>query len=149
AAAVLGYQYFGPKPEVESFAACVDRPVPTLQVVDDHKLNVILLPLLNDPENIQSGLVQSALEAFEGSKGPLMQVQTVDCALVEDSGSILKLASTASDNSIEIARRTGADVLIWGEFLPEDQRLELRVNYPLDGGRAHFATDQLALKPDF
>lgn len=149
AAAVLGYQFFGPKPEVESFAACVDRSVPNLQAVDGQKLNVILLPLINDAENIQSGLVQSALEGFEGAGGPLMQVQTVDCALVGNAGSMLELASVASENGIEIARRTGADVLIWGEMLPDDQRLELRVNYPVDSGRAHFATDQLALKTNF
>ncbi|WP_306262185.1 tetratricopeptide repeat protein [Pararhizobium sp. IMCC21322] len=149
AAAVLGYQYFGPKPEVESFAACVDRSVPNLQAVDGQKLSVILLPLINDAENIQSGLVQSALETFEGSDGPLIQVQTVDCALVDDAGSLLKLASIASENSVEIARKTGADVLIWGEVLPDDQLLELRMNYPVDSGRAHFATDQLALKTDF
>lgn len=149
AAAVLGYQYFGPKPEIESFAACVDRSVPNVQAVDGQKLSVILLPLINDPENMQSGLVQSTLEAFEGSNGPLMQVQTVDCALVGDAGGLLNLASVAGENSVEIARRTGADVLIWGEVLPDDQRLELRANYPTDSGRANFATDELALTTNF
>lgn len=149
AAGVLAYQQFGPKPKVESFAACLDRTVPDLQAVDGQKLGVILVPLINDLENAQGSLVQSALDTLEGSNGPLMQVQTVDCAVNAGTGSVLQLASLVSEGNLEIARRTGADVLIWGEVLSDDQRLELRVNYPTDSRRAHFAMDQMPLKANF
>lgn len=149
AAAVLGYQYWGPKPEVESIAACLERTIPDLAAAVDQKPRVILMPLMNDLENVQGGLVKTAISEFHGSGGPLMQVQTVDCALVGDAGSVLELATKVRENSLEIARKSRADILIWGEVFPDDERIELRINYATDTERSRFATDDISLKTNF
>lgn len=149
AAGVLGYQYWGPKPEIESLAGCLDRTVPGLETANSQRLRVVLVPLLNDLEDPQGRRIQSALNDLQGSDGPLMQVQTVDCPLIGDTDTVLELASMVRENSLEIARKTNADVLIWGEVLRDDERLELRVNYPIDNVGTHFATDDVILKTDF
>lgn len=149
AAALFAYQNWGPKPEVEDLTACLDRTVPDLDPADDQRLRVILAPLFNDLENAQQDLVQSALSTFQGADAKLMHVQLSDCAPSGSPDGILELASIIRESSFELSRRTDADVLIWGEVLPEDQRVELRMNYPTDSGRTQFTGEQMSLNTNF
>jgi tetratricopeptide (TPR) repeat protein len=149
AGALLAYQLWGPKPETETLAACLDRTVAGLAPKDDRSLRVVLAPLLNELENAQGSLVNSALNEFQGEGDPFMQVLTVDCALTGNSSNVLNLASMVHHNSLEMTRRTGADVLVWGEVLPDDQRVDLRINYSTDGQSTQFATDAMLMKIDF
>jgi tetratricopeptide (TPR) repeat protein len=149
AGALLAYQLWGAKPEVETLAGCLDRTLAELEPKDDQKLRVVLVPLLNELETPQGPLINSALNEFQGDGDPFMQVQTVDCALAGNTDNVLNLASMVHQNSLEVTRRTGADVLVWGEVLPDDQRLDLRINYSTDSQATHFATEDMLMKTNF
>tara|TARA_R110002096_G_scaffold147007_2_gene306250 strand:- start:18501 stop:20399 length:1899 start_codon:yes stop_codon:yes gene_type:complete len=149
AAGVLAYQQWGPKPVRETAQACLDRTLPDLIDTESRQLQVILAPLFNDVENSQRARISAALEDFQGTDEPLMQLQMLDCSIAPDGAGMLQQLAKTRALSRDILRTTGADVLVWGEVSPDAQRLDLLTTYPVGADRGLFDIDQISLPADF
>lgn len=149
AAGVLAFQQWWPRPAVETAQDCLDRTLPELGNADRERLQVILVPLFNDPANSQRALVRSALEDFQQTNAPLMQLQMLECGIAPEGNGVLRQLANTRALSRDILRRTGADVLVWGEVAADEQRLDLLTTYPVGIDRALYAIDEIALPTDF
>ena len=111
---------------------------------------IIVTDLANDPDLTQSNLTDRSMRRLYGDDlGAAIQLERINCMIYSTTGNAGQRAAAAEELASDIARRSGADVVLWGEVISRDELIALSMthaNMTLDGD---YRVEKSTLTTDF
>jgi len=111
---------------------------------------IILTDLANDSDLTQSNLIDRSMRRLYGDDlGAAIQLERINCMIYSTTGNAGQRAASAKELASDIARRSGADVVLWGEVISRDELIALSMthaNMTLDGD---YRVEESTLTTDF
>lgn len=111
---------------------------------------IVVTDLANDPDQTQSRLVDRTLRRLYGvdPEGGI-QLEAVPCVLYGTSGNAAARMQSARKMAADVARRSGAEVVIWGEVVSRDALIALSMTHAADTSEGDYAVSESRLAMDF
>ena len=130
--------------------ACIDQYLDSRPETTEGPYLIIMTDLVNDEDQTQTRLVDQNLRDLYGQdrNGPI-QLEAAPCTIYATSGNASDRYEGAKQTALEIANRTKADVVIWGEVKDSDSKIALSMTYATDTSASDYKVEQKTLDTDF
>lgn len=115
----------------DRIAACVDDTLRDLRPGHEHPFTVAFTQLANDSQGRQTRTIDDTLRVLfdSGPGGGTLRLVSIPCTLIAQGGDVARNQEAAADRAEAIARRLGADVVIWGEVRARADTLDLHFTH--------------------